>query len=109
VERAESRKGKEKAKPTPKPKSKPPKLNTDNLPILSEILSKLGLSRFNSNFIKMGVGETRLLVRLSRYTPYTHTYTHTHIHIHIHTYIHTPQPLTHIHTHTHTYPHTRIY
>jgi hypothetical protein len=47
------------------PKPKPVKLNTDNLPTLQEILESLNLSRFFKDFIKMGVTETRLLVRLS--------------------------------------------
>ncbi|KAJ1416778.1 hypothetical protein B484DRAFT_454184 [Ochromonadaceae sp. CCMP2298] len=59
----QSKKKIEKAKPKPRPK--PPKLNTDSLPTLPEILEKLGLSRYMPNLIRMGVGETRLLVRLS--------------------------------------------
>ena len=55
--------------PEPKTKSaprpKPPKLNTDNLPGLQDILADLGLTRFLKNFVKMGVTETRLLIRLT--------------------------------------------
>ncbi len=49
----------------PKPRPKPVKLNTDNLPTLTEILQTLELSTFLKNFIKMGVTETRLLLRMT--------------------------------------------
>ena len=47
-----------------KPKSTP-KINIDLLPPLENVLESLGLTRFYNNFVKMGVYETRLLVRLS--------------------------------------------
>ena len=55
--------------PEPKTKAnikpKPVKLNIDILPPLQDILESLGLTRFLKDLIKMGVTETRLLVRLS--------------------------------------------
>lgn len=45
---------------TPK---KPPLLNTDGLPSLKEILDGLELSEFYPNLVKMGVVETRFLLR----------------------------------------------
>lgn len=55
--------------PDPKTKAasrpKPIKLNTDLLPTLQEILDTLGLTKYIKDFVKMGVTETRLLVRLS--------------------------------------------
>jgi hypothetical protein len=52
-----------KTKIPPKPKAQ--KLNIDLLPPLQEVLESLGLTRFLKDFVKMGVTETRLLVRLS--------------------------------------------
>lgn len=55
--------------PDPKTKAstrpKPVKLNTDILPPLQDILESLGMTRFLKDLVKMGVTETRLLVRLS--------------------------------------------
>ena len=55
--------------PDPKTKAsvkpKPVKLNTDILPPLQDILQNLGLTRFLKDLIRMGVTETRLLVRLT--------------------------------------------
>lgn len=54
--------------PKPKTENKKPKplrLNTDNLPNLQEILTKLELIQYLPNFIKIGVTETRLLLRLT--------------------------------------------
>lgn len=52
------------AQKTQTPK-KPPLLNTDGLPSLKEILDGLDLSEFYPNLVKMGVVETRFLLRLS--------------------------------------------
>lgn len=46
-------------------KPPPVKLNTDNLPTLPEILEGLQLSQYLPGLVKMGVTETRLLLRLS--------------------------------------------
>lgn len=44
---------------------KPPKLNIDVLPPLTEVLEALQLTDFLKHFVKMGVTETRLLLKLS--------------------------------------------
>lgn len=41
------------------------KLNVEGLPSLQEILEELGLAQYFLNFVKMGVTETRLFLRLS--------------------------------------------
>jgi len=46
-------------------KPKPPKLNVDLLPPLEEILEALNMKKFFKNFIRMGVTDTRLLLRLT--------------------------------------------
>ena len=46
-------------------KPKQPKIDIDLLPPLQELLETLGLTRFLKDFVKIGVTETRLLVRLS--------------------------------------------
>jgi len=57
--------GKNKPKQEPAVRAKPLPINTDHLPNLEAILEEVGLTRFFSNFIKMGVTDTRLLLRLS--------------------------------------------
>jgi hypothetical protein len=54
-------------KPVPKskPKPKPVKFNTDLLPNLQDILNSLNLSSHLNDFVKMGVAETRTLLRLN--------------------------------------------
>lgn len=46
------------------PKPPPPKLNTDNLPPIEEILEGLGLIHRLPMFIKQGITETRFLLRM---------------------------------------------
>eukprot|EP01038_Epipyxis_sp_PR26KG_P008518 gene8518-11515_t len=43
----------------------PLKLNTEGLPTITQILSDLDLDKYLPNFIRMGVTETRLLLRLT--------------------------------------------
>lgn len=57
-------KPREKVKPA-KPNPKPPKLNTDALPTLPEILTELDINAYMPQFIRNGITETRLLLRLS--------------------------------------------
>lgn len=42
-------------------------LNTEGLPNLQEILEGLQLSQFFQNFVKMGVVETRFLLRYDQF------------------------------------------
>jgi hypothetical protein len=49
----------------PKPNPKPPKLNTEGLQTLPEILETLELTEYMSKFIRNGITETRLLLRLA--------------------------------------------
>jgi hypothetical protein len=53
-----------KEKPAPV-KQKPLRLNVDILPPLQDVLKELELDVYLKNFVKMGVTETRLLLRLS--------------------------------------------
>lgn len=53
-----------KKKPTPV-KHQPIKLNVDILPPLTDVLQELQFSAYLNNFVRMGVTETRLLLRLS--------------------------------------------
>ena len=53
-----------KQKPEPKPKPKPLNLNVEGLPDLKEVLTELNLLSFYDRFIRAGMVETRLLLRL---------------------------------------------
>ncbi len=57
-------KPREKIKPA-KQSPKPPKLNTDALPTLPEILTELDINDYMAQFVRNGITETRLLLRLS--------------------------------------------
>ena len=48
-----------------KPQNKGPKLNVDILPPLKDVLDELHLKEYVNDFIRMGVTETRLLLKLS--------------------------------------------
>lgn len=58
-------KNKNKAKAKPAAPRKPVLLNTDGLPTLPEILEEVQLTAFLPQFIRMGVTETMLLLRLT--------------------------------------------
>jgi hypothetical protein len=51
---------------TAKKKPEPPLLNVDNLPSLEEIAASIQMEQYLPYFYKMGVVDTRLLVRLGR-------------------------------------------
>ena len=53
-----------KQKLEPKPKPKPLNLNVEGLPDLKEVLTELNLMSFYDRFIRAGMVETRLLLRL---------------------------------------------
>lgn len=47
------------------PKPPPPKLNTDHLPTVAEILESLNLGHHTKLFYKQGITDTRYLLRMS--------------------------------------------
>jgi hypothetical protein len=47
------------------PKAPPPKLNTDILPTIDEVLESVGLSHVLPIFLKQGISETRFLLRMT--------------------------------------------
>ncbi len=60
-----SRNGRVPSKPQPKTKPKPVKLNVDILPPMQDVLEQLDLTGYLRDFVRMGVTETRLLLKLS--------------------------------------------